>query len=115
MPRQSAKGVALSLWRAFPALMAPVFLIDGILTGFATPTQLGALTAGSEIQRNPHRAPGGEPKPNRKTEVALWEGAGLLLRLAAGCLGYMTAQYVRKWTRERLYTLQAVPRFTRCE
>ena len=32
-------------WRALPALAAPVFLIAGILTGFATPTQLGALTA----------------------------------------------------------------------
>ena len=45
LPRQSAKGVAVAFWRAFPALMAPVFLIGGILTGYATPTQLGALTA----------------------------------------------------------------------
>ena len=49
LPRQSARGVARAFWRALPALMAPVFLIGGILTGFATPTQLGALTAAYAI------------------------------------------------------------------
>jgi TRAP-type transport system large permease protein len=31
-------------WRALPALVAPVMLVGGLLTGIATPTQLGALT-----------------------------------------------------------------------
>lgn len=45
LPQQSPKEISLVFWRALPALAAPVFLIAGILTGFATPTQLGALTA----------------------------------------------------------------------
>jgi tripartite ATP-independent transporter DctM subunit len=45
MPRQTTLQVARAFWRALPALAAPVFLIGGILLGFATPTQLGALTA----------------------------------------------------------------------
>ncbi len=45
LPRQSAPEIMCALWRALPALAAPVFLIAGILLGFATPTQLGALTA----------------------------------------------------------------------
>ena len=43
--RKSPKEISFVFWRALPALAAPVFLIAGILTGFATPTQLGALTA----------------------------------------------------------------------
>ena len=49
MPRQAPMDIMRAFWRAFPALMAPVFLIAGILTGFATPTQLGALTAAYAI------------------------------------------------------------------
>ncbi len=45
LPRQSAPEIMRAFWRALPALAAPVFLIAGILLGFATPTQLGALTA----------------------------------------------------------------------
>ena len=36
--------LARSFLRAFPSLMAPALLIGGILIGFATPTELGALT-----------------------------------------------------------------------
>ncbi|MEN8949508.1 TRAP transporter large permease [Planktotalea arctica] len=43
--RKTPKEIRVVFWRALPALIAPVFLIAGILTGFATPTQLGALTA----------------------------------------------------------------------
>jgi len=46
-PLVSKKGpseIGFAFWRALPALAAPVFLISGILLGFATPTQLGALT-----------------------------------------------------------------------
>jgi len=45
VPRRTPVEVGRAFWRALPALAAPVFLIAGILTGFATPTQLGALTA----------------------------------------------------------------------
>ena len=44
LPRKTPIEIGLSFWLALPALAAPVFLISGILTGFATPTQLGALT-----------------------------------------------------------------------
>lgn len=44
VPRKSPKEIGISFWRALPALAAPIFLITGILSGFATPTQLGALT-----------------------------------------------------------------------
>lgn len=44
VPRKTPAEIGLSFWRAMPALAAPVFLIAGILSGFATPTQLGALT-----------------------------------------------------------------------
>lgn len=43
--RKTPKEIGVVFWRALPALCAPIFLIAGILTGFATPTQLGALTA----------------------------------------------------------------------
>lgn len=49
MPRRGARDIACAFARAAPALFAPVFLIGGILTGFATPTQLGALTAAYAI------------------------------------------------------------------
>ena len=49
MPRQTAPQIGRAFLRALPALLAPVFLILGILTGFATPTQLGALTVGYAI------------------------------------------------------------------
>lgn len=45
VPRRTPAQIGRAFWRALPALAAPVFLIAGILTGFATPTQLGALTA----------------------------------------------------------------------
>ena len=44
VPRKTAVEIGRVFWRALPALAAPVFLIAGILSGFATPTQLGALT-----------------------------------------------------------------------
>jgi tripartite ATP-independent transporter DctM subunit len=44
VPRKTLVEIGLSFWRALPALAAPVFLIAGIMSGFATPTQLGALT-----------------------------------------------------------------------
>ena len=44
VPRKTLVEIGLSFWWALPALAAPVFLIAGILSGFATPTQLGALT-----------------------------------------------------------------------
>ena len=44
VPRKTISEISFSFWRALPALAAPVFLIGGILLGFATPTQLGALT-----------------------------------------------------------------------
>ncbi|MDH3581996.1 MAG: TRAP transporter large permease [Hyphomicrobiales bacterium] len=42
--RKTPMEIGTAFWRALPALAAPVFLIAGILSGFATPTQLGALT-----------------------------------------------------------------------
>ena len=44
VPRKGLLEIGFAFWRALPALAAPVFLISGILLGFATPTQLGALT-----------------------------------------------------------------------
>ena len=44
VPRKGLPEIGFAFWRALPALAAPVFLISGILLGFATPTQLGALT-----------------------------------------------------------------------
>ena len=49
LPRRPLPEVGTAFARAAPALFAPVFLIGGILTGFATPTQLGALTAAYAI------------------------------------------------------------------
>lgn len=49
MPRRSRCEMFRSFRSALPALAAPVFLIAGILNGFATPTQLGALTAAYAI------------------------------------------------------------------
>ena len=43
VPRKTPMEIGAAFWRALPALAAPVFLIAGILSGFATPTQLGAL------------------------------------------------------------------------
>ncbi len=45
LKRASFNNLAKSFLHAIPALAAPIFLISGILTGFATPTELGALTA----------------------------------------------------------------------
>ena len=45
IPRRPIPEIGIAFIRAAPALFAPVFLIGGILTGLATPTQLGALTA----------------------------------------------------------------------
>ena len=44
VPKKGPSEIGSAFWRALPALAAPVFLISGILLGFATPTQLGALT-----------------------------------------------------------------------
>ena len=44
VPKRGPSEIGFAFWRALPALAAPVFLISGILLGFATPTQLGALT-----------------------------------------------------------------------
>ena len=44
VPKKAPSEIGFAFWRALPALAAPVFLISGILLGFATPTQLGALT-----------------------------------------------------------------------
>lgn len=45
LPRAGLRSLAKSTVSAFPALLAPVFLITGILSGFSTPTELGALTS----------------------------------------------------------------------
>ncbi|MEO1224992.1 MAG: TRAP transporter large permease [Pseudomonadota bacterium] len=44
-PRVAWSGRGRAFLRALPALAAPVFLIGGLLSGVATPTELGALTA----------------------------------------------------------------------
>ncbi len=49
LPKKTHRDVAKAFWRGLPAIMAPVLLILGILTGYATPTQLGALTAAYAI------------------------------------------------------------------
>lgn len=49
MPRQTLPQIGKAFVQALPALLAPVFLILGILLGLATPTQLGALTVGYAI------------------------------------------------------------------
>lgn len=43
-PRQSLPALGRSFVRAVPPLLAPVILITGLLIGFATPTELGAIT-----------------------------------------------------------------------
>lgn len=48
-PRASLHDRMRSSWRALPALLAPAALVLGLLTGFATPTQLGALTVAYAI------------------------------------------------------------------
>jgi tripartite ATP-independent transporter DctM subunit len=48
-PRASLHDRLRSSWRALPALFAPAALVLGLLTGFATPTQLGALTVAYAI------------------------------------------------------------------
>ncbi|MBF2735697.1 MAG: TRAP transporter large permease, partial [Betaproteobacteria bacterium AqS2] len=45
LPRRGAGEVWRAFTRALPALLAPVLFIGGMLSGYATPTQLGALTA----------------------------------------------------------------------
>lgn len=42
-PRASFRQVMCSAWRALPGLMAPILLVAGLLTGVATPTELGAI------------------------------------------------------------------------
>ncbi|MFV0244572.1 MAG: TRAP transporter large permease [Qingshengfaniella sp.] len=42
-PRASFREVTCSAWRALPGLMAPVLLVAGLLSGVATPTELGAI------------------------------------------------------------------------
>lgn len=43
-PRMRAPAIWRSFLRAIPALMAPVILVVGLLSGVATPTELGAIT-----------------------------------------------------------------------
>ena len=43
-PRATRRDVACSFVQALPALMAPVILVAGLLSGAATPTELGAVT-----------------------------------------------------------------------
>lgn len=43
-PRMRAPAIWRSFVRAIPALMAPVILVVGLLSGVATPTELGAIT-----------------------------------------------------------------------
>jgi TRAP-type transport system large permease protein len=43
LPRQGAGELWRAFWRAFPALVAPIFLIGAMLAGIATPTELGAI------------------------------------------------------------------------
>lgn len=42
--KASAREVGRAFWRAIPALLAPVILVVGLLSGAATPTELGAIT-----------------------------------------------------------------------
>jgi tripartite ATP-independent transporter DctM subunit len=42
-PRASMVQLGQAFWAALPALIAPIFLVVGILIGVATPTELGAL------------------------------------------------------------------------
>ena len=43
-PRASAQALGRTFVRAIPPLMAPVILVVGLLSGVATPTELGAIT-----------------------------------------------------------------------
>ncbi|MEZ5589906.1 MAG: TRAP transporter large permease [Gammaproteobacteria bacterium] len=43
-PRASRAEVGSSFIRAIPALLAPIILVAGLLSGAATPTELGAIT-----------------------------------------------------------------------
>lgn len=43
-PRASLAQVGISFVKALPSLMAPVVLVAGLLSGAATPTELGAVT-----------------------------------------------------------------------
>ena len=43
-PRAAPTDIVRAFRRALPALMAPVILVAGLLTGAATPTELGAIT-----------------------------------------------------------------------
>jgi TRAP-type C4-dicarboxylate transport system permease large subunit len=43
-PRAPLRAAGRSFVRAIPALMAPVILMVGLLSGVATPTELGAIT-----------------------------------------------------------------------
>ncbi|MEM9634053.1 MAG: TRAP transporter large permease [Pseudomonadota bacterium] len=42
-PKASFRDVTCAAWRALPGLMAPILLVAGLLTGVATPTELGAI------------------------------------------------------------------------
>ena len=43
-PRADSRALGRSFTRALPPLMAPVILVVGLLSGVATPTELGAIT-----------------------------------------------------------------------
>ncbi len=42
-PRATLREVLHSAWRALPGLLAPIILVAGLLSGAATPTELGAV------------------------------------------------------------------------
>lgn len=44
MPAATLKEILISFVQAIPALIAPIILVFGILFGYATPTELGAIT-----------------------------------------------------------------------
>ena len=43
-PRAAPGEIGRTFWRALPALLAPIILVAGLLSGAATPTELGAVT-----------------------------------------------------------------------
>ena len=58
LPRAGWPALRKTFIRAFPGMLAPVFLVSGLLTGVATPTELGALIV--PLRRSPgpdHQGP----------------------------------------------------------
>lgn len=48
-PRASFRQVLHAAWQALPGLMAPILLVAGLLSGVATPTELGAIVTAYAI------------------------------------------------------------------